>query len=297
MSARPAAVASILGAAVLFGSTGTAQALGPDGSTPVGVGAVRILVGAATLWVLAGRAPGFGLLRRHGRLVVLGAAGVAAYQPGFFTGTDRLGVALGTVVALASGPLFAGLVEWGAGRPPEREWFVGTAFATCGGALLVFAGDGGARFDVVGLVGALTAGAGYAVYAVVTRRLIGRGVDSTEASAWQFTLGALALLPFLVGQPLDWLVTPSGVAMALHLGVLTTGVAYLLYGWGLRSVEPSTATTLTLAEPATAAVLAVVVLDERLRWFGWVGFLLVVAGLVAVGAGGRRRWSRTLAPT
>ena len=75
--------------------------------------------------------------------------------------------------------------------------------------------------------------------------------------------------------------------MALHLGVLCTGVAYLLYGWGLRLIDTSTATTLTLAEPVTAGVLAVVVLDERLRWFGWLGGGVVVIGLL-VGGSARR---------
>ena len=46
-----------------------------------------------------------------GSVVALGALGVAGYQPAFFTGTSRSGVALGTVVALGSGPLFTGLIE------------------------------------------------------------------------------------------------------------------------------------------------------------------------------------------
>ena len=43
------AVAAVLGAAVLFGTTGTAQALGPDGTSPLGVGAVRLAVGGLAL--------------------------------------------------------------------------------------------------------------------------------------------------------------------------------------------------------------------------------------------------------
>jgi DME family drug/metabolite transporter len=159
--------------------------------------------------------------------------------------------------------------------------------AVVGGSLLVLAGDSGAEFSVVGLGGALAAGLGYALYAVATKRLIGCGLESTEASAWQFSLGALALVPVLVAQPLDWLASASGVAMALHLGVLCTGVAYLLYGWGLRLIDTSTATTLTLAEPVTAGALAVVVLDERLQWFGWLGAGLVVIGLLVVGSARR----------
>lgn len=284
---------AIVAAAVLFGTTGTAQELGPDGSSPLGVGAVRIAVGALTLWLIAGHAPVIGRLCHSWRPIGLGAIGVAAYQPGFFTGTSRLGVALGTIVALGSGPVFAGLIEWTTGRRPPAVWALATALAVGGGGLLVFAGESGAAFSVVGLAGALAAGLGYALYAVATKRLILAGMGSTEASAWQFSLGALALAPLLAFEPLAWLTTIEGAATALHLGVVCTGVAYLLYGWGLRAIETSTATTLTLAEPVTAACLAVAVLDERLRWFGWAGAGLVLAGLALVGRAVRTQpWDR-----
>jgi DME family drug/metabolite transporter len=290
---RLRAALAIVGAAVLFGTTGTAQELGPGTSTPLGVGSTRIVIGAVTLWIIARSVPRFDRLRANWPLVTLGAVGVAAYQPGFFTGTDRLGVALGTIAALGSGPAFAGLIEWIAGHRPPARWVIATALALSGGTLLVFAGETGASFSVVGLAGALAAGLGYALYAVATKRLIRRGMGSTEASAWQFSFGALMLVPLLATQPVGWLGTPDGVLLALHLGVVCTGLAYLLYGWGLRTIETSTATTLTLAEPVTAACLAVVVLDERLRWFGWAGAVLVVAGLALVGGGGRARpWGR-----
>jgi DME family drug/metabolite transporter len=67
--------------------------------------------------------------------------------------------------------------------------------------------------------------------------------------------------------------------MLLWLGIATVGVAYALYGYGLRFLPTSTAVTLTLAEPVTAAVLGVVVLDEHLPALGWVGAGLVVLGL------------------
>jgi drug/metabolite transporter, DME family len=101
----------ILLAALCFGTTGTAQALGPEGLTPAGVGAARILVGGALLVAvaLAGRAP----LRRlaPGPLLVAAAA-VAAYQLCFFAAVADTGVAVGTIVAIGSAPVSAGALEW-----------------------------------------------------------------------------------------------------------------------------------------------------------------------------------------
>ena len=118
-----------------------------------------------------------------------------------------------------------------------------------------------------------------------------RGLPATVASAWQFSIGALVLLPFLTGEPMDWLRTPEGLAMALWLGVAATGVAYLLYGYGLRTLDTATATTLTLAEPVTAALFALIILDEHLSPIEWVGAAIVLLGLAL--AGGRlplKRW-------
>ena len=55
-------VLAVLAASVLFGTTGTSQALGPDGTTPLSIGAVRLVLGGTGLAVIA-----FVLARRHAR--------------------------------------------------------------------------------------------------------------------------------------------------------------------------------------------------------------------------------------
>jgi hypothetical protein len=42
-------VGAVLRAAALFGTTGTAQALGPAATTPLGVGAARLVIGGLAL--------------------------------------------------------------------------------------------------------------------------------------------------------------------------------------------------------------------------------------------------------
>lgn len=274
---------AVLAAAMLFGTTGTAQDLGPDAATPLGVGTLRIVVGAAALWVLAGRAVRPRWRAHIGTLMVAGI-GVAAYQPTFFTGTERAGVALATIVALGSGPVFAGVLDaaWFR-RRPTAVWARATAVAVTGGVVLVAAQGGSATLDVVGILCALAAGASYAVYAIAIKSLIEHGVGSTVAMAGAFSVGAVLLVPLGLTQPLGWVATADGIAMLAWLGIATVGIAYALYGYGLRFLPTSTAVTLTLAEPLTAAVLGIVVLDERLPALGWVGAGLVVLGLALTG--------------
>jgi DME family drug/metabolite transporter len=88
------------------------------------------------------------------------------------------------------------------------------------------------------------------------------------------------MVPFLFVADLGWLSQPEGVAIALHLGLVTVAFAYSIFSRGLIVVPAAIAVTLTLAEPLTAGVLGVVVLDERLSFLAAVGILLVLASLM-----------------
>src|SRR6476661_1301278 len=126
----------VLLAAVAFGTTGTARALGPDAS-PVAVGAARVIIGAALLGVVAWRVAPRSDAPWSRRALLAGALGIAGYQLAFFAAVRETGVAVGTVVALGSGPAFAGLFSR---APLTGRWAASTALATAGIALLVGAG-------------------------------------------------------------------------------------------------------------------------------------------------------------
>jgi DME family drug/metabolite transporter len=70
------------------------------------------------------------------------------------------------------------------------------------------------------------------------------------------------------------------MGLILWLGIFTTGLGYTCYAYGLKRVHSSTASTLVLAEPATATLLAVLVLGNTLTLNSWVGIVVVIVGLV-----------------
>lgn len=285
-STRAVSVLAVLGAAALFGTTGTSQALGPASTTALGVGSVRLAVGALALAALAffERPAGGRAWARHLPALLVGGVAVATYQLGLFAGLRRAGVALGTIVGIGSGPVFAGLIHLARERGGlSRSWLAGTVLTVVGASILAARGADGARADLVGLAAVIGAGLSYAVYAQAAKHAMDRGLDATGAMAGIFCIGAVLLAPLLASEPLDWLGTGRGLALALHLGLLTVGLAYWLYGWGLRTLSVPTVVTLTLAEPLTAAVLGVALLDERLGALGWLGAAVVAAGLVAAG--------------
>ena len=289
--ARVGPVVAVVGAAALFGTTGTAQALGPGATTGLGVGAVRLALGALTLALLArARRPSSGPRRwgNHLRALCIGGLAVAMYQLCWFAGLRRTGVALGTIVGIGSGPVFAGMLHlWRHRDGLSRAWIAGTAVTVAGSVLLALRGADGVSIDPLGLALMAAAGLSYAVYAVAAKDCLDRGLDARGAMAGIFGVGALVTAPLLLTEPLGWLGTAGGVAMALHLGVLTIGLAYWLYGFGLSHLPAPTVVTLTLAEPLTAATLGVAVLGERVSSLGIVGAALVAAGLVIAGGAER----------
>ena len=274
-------------AAALWGSTGTAQAKGPGGLDSLAVGGTRIALGAIGLALVAAVRGDLRTIRRVPRATLaVGSIGVAAYQLCFFAAVRRAGVAVGTVVAIGSAPAFAGVLGWWRRAEPIRaRWLAATVLALAGGALLVLAGGAGRHVAPLGVALALGAGLSYAVYALASKEALGH-VPSAAAMAALFGGGALLLLPLVVFRPLGWIGTGRGSLMVLHLGLVTVTVAYLLYAAGLRHVALGASATLSLAEPATATVLATIVLGEHLGRAQWGGLALVAAGLALLATGG-----------
>jgi DME family drug/metabolite transporter len=277
----------VLLAAVCFGTTGTAQALGPGGIDPAAVGAARIAVGGLILAVVAAAMASRGRGTRAAGPrwalgpVLAGAAGVAAYQVAFFAAVDDTGVAVGTIVALGSAPALAGALEWALrGRRPTSRWAAATLCATAGVALLALAGGGAAGISLPGVLLAVVAGGSYATYTLSAKRLLDDGHAPESVMAAAFGLGAVALLPVLLVTGAGWLATSGGLSLALFLGVVPTAVAYVLFARGLRGLSASETATLTLAEPVTAAMLGVFVLGEQVTGAGALGASLVLGGLV-----------------
>ena len=280
----------VLLSAVLFGTTGTAQALGPDGTSPLTVGAARIAIGGALLVAIALARRALRDGTRWSRLPALaGAMGVAAYQLSFFAAVDATGVAIGTVVALGSGPAFAGLLGLALrGERPTGRWAVATALAIAGAAILVLAGGDAADVDPVGVLLALVAGASYGLYTVTSKTLLDGGHSPEGVMGVAFGTGAVLLAPALIVGDSGWVATPGGAALAVYLGIVPTAVAYVLFARGLERLPAASVATLTLAEPLTAAALGVVALGERPGPVAGAGALLVLSGLVVLAARPRR---------
>ena len=280
-------MAMVVLAAALWGTTGTAQSFAPPQLSSYWVGTLRLVVAAAFFWPLLwlqGRtAESSGALRHlPWRGIWLAGASMCVYNLAFFAGVRSTGVAVGTALALGSGPVWAGVLQFTISRKfPSRTWWLGTAVAVVGVAVMATSNASEVRVAWPGVLLCLLAGLSYATYALANQRLV-RVAAPAVVTTTVFTLAALLAVPaaiVLAGVPQ---LHVQDVAIVVWLGVVSTGFAYLLFSHALRHIPAATGVVLSLGEPVTAFVLAIVVVGEKPGAGGAIGLAAVLVGLLIV---------------
>lgn len=291
---RTAALAAVAVAAVLFGTSGVARELGPDGPTSSFVGSWRIVIGGAALALAAtvgARRTGHHRTARAtddeprgesrsvvaGMWTVAGGAATVGYQLAFFAAADRMGVGGAAVVTIGTGPVVAGVLDLLLNRRrPSARWAAGVAVSVAGIAALSSAGGSGGSALGWGL--AVAAGCCYPLYGLATQRLMAERPPLT-AIATVFGAGAVLALPIAVSSSPGSAATAPTIALVLYLGVAATGLAYGLWSIGLDRLTLSETVAVTLAEPAAAVALSALLLDEPLTAGRLAGMVVVLGGV------------------
>ncbi|GIJ13298.1 membrane protein [Micromonospora andamanensis] len=227
-------------------------------------------------------------LRDRWQQVAATGVGLAIYQTAYFASVEYAGLAVATMVTLGSGPI---LIALGArvtmGERLGRAGTVTVATALVGLVLLL--SDGGANASsapMLGLACALLSAGGYAGVTLLNRK-IGQDATSGRPQATVlggFIIGMMCLLPLAL---IEGLLPTSGdsrqvLGLLAYLGVVPTAVAYSLFFVGLASVRATTASVIALVEPVTAAVIAVLLLHERLTVVATIGSAVLLSAVVTL---------------
>jgi len=273
-------------ASVLWGTTGAAATLVPEVS-PLAVGAFSMGIGGLIQAFLANTAlkRNASRLKHHRKEVLIGALALMVYPMAFYTSMRMAGVATGTVVSIASAPLFTLLFEclFSTKRNLNNRKWVSLGLGVVGIVLLVNAesthGHAEPQFKLWGILLGLVAGLSYATYSLMAKDLINKGVQSQAAMGAIFGLGACLLLPTLLASGDNLFVSQTNTLVLIYMAVIPMGVGYIMFGVGLRHINASTANILTLFEPVVAAVIAVLILEEYIPPIGWFGIALIMVCL------------------
>lgn len=280
---RQLAVVSVLLACVLFSTSATGRAYLDFPGSSISVGAWRVFLGGIGLAGYAAYRYGTSGLRRLVRLPVVWvmALAVLAYQISFFIGAARIGVAMGTLGALATAPFFAGVLGWivGTGKP-TGVWAASTVMGVIGLALIT--GVSEVR-DHLGFFAVFISGVMYAIFTVFGVRLTRtHDVTGAEVLGAAFGIGAVLSLPIVLFTS-AWINSAMLVGFVLYIGLATTALGYILFGNGLTHLSPGTVSTLTLAEPVLATLMGVFILGEAMNLRGWIGCAVIIGALALLG--------------
>ncbi len=172
-----------------------------------------------------------------------------------------------------------------------RRRVLGLVLGFVGAATILGVWQGVGGSSLAGQLMCLTAAACYGVAIPYTRRFITpRPVSGLAVSASQLLIATvlLGMIAPLVGGGFPDVTELSGpvVASVAALGVLGTGLAFVLHMRNIRLLGASTASMVTYLIPVFATVIGVTVLGEHLAWFEPVGAAIVLLGVaIAQGVG------------
>jgi drug/metabolite transporter (DMT)-like permease len=182
----------------------------------------------------------------------------------------------------ATAPMFGTLIAavWSR-QPISPRVALGLVLGTVGVALLVGFDHVSTRPGaLVAIMAALVAAFCYSVASTYTKTA--RSVEpfaNAHGSMWAATVLVLPALPLF---PVPGEATVGIMSAALALGVMCSGIAYLLYFKLIADAGPTSALTVTFLSPLFGILWGAIFLHEVIGWYTIVGAAIVIAGTMLV---------------
>jgi inner membrane transporter RhtA len=191
-------------------------------------------------------------------------------------------IPLGIAVALEfTGPL--ALALFGSRRLLDFVWI---ALVVAGLALLLPLRGQVHALDPVGVMYALAAGVGWALYIVLGKKAgAAHGADAVTLGT---SVGALLAIPFGIAHAGSALLSPALLPYALGVAVLSSALPYSLEMVALTRLPARTFSTLLSLEPAIAALAGVALLGERLSLLQWLAIVTIIVAAAGTALSVRR---------
>lgn len=275
---RPGAVALVIGglacqevgaslAVLLFPATG-----------PLGMVMLRLVFSAILLLVVA-RPSLRGRSAAAWRSVVVFGVVLACMNAFFYLALERLPLGV-TVTIEVLGPLTLSVVV---SRRLSAWLWAGLALA----GVVLLAGGGWERLDLIGVLCALAAAACWAGYILSSAR-VGRQFSQLDGLAIAMAVGAVLALPLGIVDAGAALLNPVTLGLGAAIAILSSAIPYALELTALRRLPASGFAVLMSLAPATATLAGWILLGQRLTVVELAGIaLVIVASVGAVRASGR----------
>jgi drug/metabolite transporter (DMT)-like permease len=264
--------------------------------------ALRLLIGAATLWV-AFRLNGTALPRKrrtYEHLLVMALINITIPFALITWAEQSVDSALAAILN-SSVPLFVIVIAplFLPDEPIRLNGVVGLAVGFIGVVLLVSPGLMSATGDLAGSVALLGSSLAYALGNVYSRRNV-RGLPPLVPAVFQVTFAFLivGVIALVVERPWETVrPDPAAWFSVIWLGVFGSGLAYMLYFRLLGRWGATRTALVAYLLPIYGIVLGFLVLQEHIDITLILGTALIIAGVAIVNSPwGQRRLFRGVAP-
>lgn len=222
--------------------------------------------------------------RWWGRAAVLGTLNHGLFFGLLFVAAYRLPSGLGSTMTVLAPLAMMGIARLVLGERVARGTLVAALVGMVGVLVLVAQVDSSGSLDLVGAAAAVAAVLSSSTGFVLMKKWAPTD-DVLVVTAWQLVAGGLFLLPvalFVEGAP-PAINLSSGLAFA-YLGLVGSGVAYVLWFRGLARMTAGSVAVIGLVNPVVGTLLGVVLLDEPFGPLHLVAMALVL-GSVLLGQG------------
>ena len=267
---------------IVWGSTFISSKVLLEFYTPAQIMLTRFVLAYCALWLLRPRRLAL-TLRQEGVFFLLGLLGCTAY---FYTENTALSYTLASNVSIivAAAPIFTAILAHFTGEERFRtSTLLGFLVAFSGVILVVCNGTFVLKLNPRGDLLALAAAVCWAVYSVLLRRA-SRGLDSILVTRRTMFWGIVTAVPLVLAEGVSYptapLLTASGIANFLFLGLVGSALCFVLWNKAFRLLGVVTTNTFIYLMPFITIVAARIFLDEPISPLALVGAVLITAGVI-----------------
>ncbi|TDD68080.1 EamA family transporter [Jiangella aurantiaca] len=230
-----------------------------------GTVALRLFFAAAVLMLLW--RPSLRVNRRTWTVVLSYGVILGLMNLCFYLALARIPLGIAVTIEFL-GPLAVALA--GSRRWLDAFW----AVLAAGGVVLLM--EGGGDLDLAGVLFALAAGTFWGLY-ILLGAALGRHTTEGNGLALGMVVAAVVAVPFGVADSGTALIQPWVLVAGLGVALLSSVIPYTLDLEALRKIPARVFGILMSLEPAMAALIGLILLQEALHWSQWIAVLCVVA--------------------
>lgn len=277
----------LLGVAFVWAFNFSVSKISLEEIDPMSFNAMRFLLATLLMWGFTLRSRNWVPIRREdiGKLIFLGLVGNLVYQLLFIFGLERT-FSANSAVMLGTIPIWVAVLSHVSGAEKMSRFKALGVVLAFSGVLLILLGKperislGSETFtgDLLTLAAAFVFGS----YTVLSKGFLSY-YPPIQLTTMSMSVGGTTLV--LVGIP--WVVQLdftqiSAVAYGgvLYNGLLSVGVSYIIWNYGLRQVGAVRTATYQNLVPVLGLILGFIILGEQLTAVQYIGSVVVIAGIV-----------------